>query len=80
LSFTEVNPVETLSPTQMRTFDITFKIFGWTFSFYLDIYPAIKQDKWFEYGSTNSFGKWKTSPYGLPVNPYNMTKKKRKKK
>jgi len=64
----------------MRTFDITIKIFGWTLSFYLDMYPAIKQDKWFEYGSTSNFGKWKTAPHGTPVNPYNLTKKKRTRK
>jgi hypothetical protein len=64
----------------MRGFDITVKLFGWVFSLYLDAYPAARTELKTGYGSTSNFGKWKTAPLGAPVNPYNITKKKRKKK
>jgi hypothetical protein len=64
----------------MRTIDFTVNIFGWIFSLYLDVYPAVRREHKTGYGSTSNFGKWKTAPLGSPVNPYNVTKKKRTRK
>lgn len=64
----------------MRAYEICFRLFGWNFIFTFDVYPACPHPERTTYGSTSNFGKWKTSPHGAPVNPYNLTKKRRKRK
>lgn len=64
----------------MRAIDFTFRLFGWIFQLTFDMYPMVIKTEKHTYGSTSNFGKWKTAPHGLPVNPYNLTKKRKKKK
>jgi hypothetical protein len=61
----------------MRVYEICFKLFNWVFLFTFDMYPSYPHPERKSYGSSSNFGKWKTNPYGLPVNKY-KPKKKRK--